>query len=239
MDLGIRGRTAIVTAGSKGLGLAAAVALAADGANIVLSARGAEALDAAERRLRGAGADVLALRGDVTDPSEPERLVAAAQQRFGGVDILVANSGGPPAARALDVTDEQILAAVNGNLLTSVRLVRAVAGHMRASGWGRICCITSYSVHQPLPGLALSNTARAGLMAWAKTAATDLFDDGITLNLICPGHHATDRMKELGGSGPMGDPADFGRAVAFLCSASAAFITGTTLTVDGGATLGI
>ena len=239
MDLGISGRTALVTAGSKGLGLASAAALAADGANIVLSARGADALAAAERQLRDGGAEVLALPGDVNDPSEPERLVAAAHERFGALDIVVANSAGPPPGRALDVTDEQIVAAVNANLLTSVRLVRAAIGPMRASGWGRICCITSYSVHQPLPGLALSNTARAGLLAWAKTAATDLFGDGITLNLICPGHHATDRMKELGGSGPMGDPADFGRAVAFLCSASAAFITGTTLTVDGGATVGI
>jgi 3-oxoacyl-[acyl-carrier protein] reductase len=112
---------------------------------------------------------------------------------------------------------------------------------LRQRGWGRICCITSYSVVQPVPSLALSNTARVGLWAWAKTAAQDLASDqsGITLNLACPGPHATDRMKELGGSGVMGDPADFGKIVAFLCSQPAAFVNGAAVVVDGGATLAL
>ena len=146
--------------------------------------------------------------GDVTDPGEPARLVAATVERFGGLDILVANAGGPPPGRALDLTDEAIDAALNANLSTSVRLVREALPHMRAAGWGRICCITSYTVKQPAPVLALSNTARTGLWAWIKTAAQDLAAEssGITLNMVCPGPHATDRMKELGGSRGDGRP---------------------------------
>jgi 3-oxoacyl-[acyl-carrier protein] reductase len=130
---------------------------------------------------------------------------------------------------------------VEANLLSSVRLVRGALPYMRAEGWGRLCCISSYSVVQPIPGLALSNTARSGLRAWAKTAAADLAAEavGITLNLVCPGPHATDRMRQLGGTGPMGDPADFGRVVAFVCSAHAGFVNGATIVVDGGATLAL
>jgi 3-oxoacyl-[acyl-carrier protein] reductase len=125
--------------------------------------------------------------------------------------------------------------------LTSVRLVRSAVPYMRNNGWGRVCCITSYTVKQPIPTLALSNTARTALWAWAKTAAIDLFPDGITLNLALPGHHATDRMKQLGGgdTSGMGDPGDFGKVVAFLCSEPAKFVTGTALQVDGGATTGL
>jgi 3-oxoacyl-[acyl-carrier protein] reductase len=111
--------------------------------------------------------------------------------------------------------------------------------HMRAAGWGRICLITSSSVKQPIPDLATSNTARAGLWGWAKTAAQDLIDEGITLNLACPGLHATDRVTDLGFTGRLGDPADFGRVVAFLCSQHAGFISGAALQVDGASTLGL
>jgi 3-oxoacyl-[acyl-carrier protein] reductase len=110
---------------------------------------------------------------------------------------------------------------------------------MRAAGWGRICLLSSYAVKQPIPTLAYSNAARTGLWAWAKTAAQDLIDDGITLNLVCPGPHATDRAKELGTSGRMGDPEDFGRIVAFLCSDPAGFVSGVALQVDGAGTLGL
>jgi 3-oxoacyl-[acyl-carrier protein] reductase len=182
---------------------------------------------------------VLGLVEDVTDPGAPARLVAAAAERFGGPDILVANAGGPPPGRAVDLTDEQIDAAVNANLTSSIRLVRAALPAMRSAGWGRICCITSYTVKQPVPTLALSNLARTGLWAWVKTAAQDVAEEGITINLVCPGPHATDRMKQLGGGGRMGDPADFGQVVAFLCSAQANFITGAALQVDGGATQGL
>jgi 3-oxoacyl-[acyl-carrier protein] reductase len=239
VDLGIGGRVALVTAASKGLGRATAVALAREGAKVAICARGAEALADAEAEL-ARYTEVLAVPADVTGPAEPARLVAATVERFGRLDILVANAGGPPAARSLDVDDAQIEAAVNANLLTSVRLVREAVPSMRAGGWGRICLITSSSIKQPIPTLALSNLARTGLWAWAKTAATDLFDEGITLNLACPGSHATDRMKSISmPSGPMGDPADFGRVVAFLCSEPAKFMSGTTVLVDGARSAGL
>jgi len=241
VDLGIRDRVALVTAASAGLGRAAADALAAEGAHVVISARGEERLRRAEEELAASGARVLAVAADATDSGTPARLVQAAVDHFGRLDIVVANNGGPPAGRALEISDEQIRAAVEGNLLTSVRLVREAVPHMRTGGWGRICCITSYSVVQPIPTLALSNVARTGLRAWAKTAATDLAADGagITLNLACPGSHATQRMIDLGGSGPMGDPADFGKVVAFLCSEPARFVNGATIVVDGGATMAL
>jgi len=238
MDLGIDGKVALVTAASKGLGLASALALADEGAKITVCARGRDALAAAEREL-AARTDVLAVEADVTDPETPRRLVEATLARFGSLDILVGNAGGPPPGRSLEVDDAGILAAVNANLLSSVRLVREAVPHMRAGRWGRICLITSSSIKQPIPTLALSNTARTGLWAWAKTAAGDIFGDGITLNLACPGSHATERMKEVRIDGPIGDPADFGRAVAFLCSGPAGFVSGTTLLVDGARSVGL
>jgi len=155
--------------------------------------------------------------------------------------VLVANAGGPPPGRALEATDEALAAALNANLLTSIRLVRAAVPHMRAAGWGRICLIASISVKQPIPTLALSNTARTGLWAWAKTAAADLAGDHITLNLACPGTHATERLRNMGGpgGGPVGDPADFGQVVCFLCSDQARFVSGAALQVDGAATVGL
>ena len=238
MDLGIDGKVALVTAASKGLGRASAVALSEAGAKVVICARGEAALKQAEAAMPGGA---LAIVADVTDPGAPAALVAATVERFGGLDILVGNAGGPPAGRALEPDDDAFRAAFEANALTSIRLVRAAVPHMRSAGWGRICLIASYSVKQPLPGLALSNTARTALWAWAKTAAADLFPDGITLNLALPGAHATDRMKALGGTGggPMGDPADFGRVVAFLCSQPAGFVSGAALQVDGAATLGL
>jgi 3-oxoacyl-[acyl-carrier protein] reductase len=239
VDLGIAGRVALVTAGSKGLGLASAMAMAQEGAKVVVCARGEEALMAAEAQL-AAHTEVLAIPDDVTEPEAPARLVQAAVLRFGRLDIVVANAGGPPAGRALDVSDAQIEAAVNANLLTSVRLVREAVPHMRKQGWGRICLITSSSIKQPIPTLALSNAARTGLWAWAKTAATDLFDDGITLNLACPGLHNTERMAAIPTlEGPRGDPADFGRVVAFMCSEPAKFMSGSTVLVDGARAVGL
>lgn len=242
MDLGLAGRVALVTASSKGLGRASAEALAADGASVVICARGAEALDQTAAAISQAGGKVLPVVADVTDPAVPQRLVDAAVEAFGRLDIVVGNAGGPPPGGALDVDDAAIESAVNANLLTSVRLVRAALPHLRANGWGRICLITSVSVRQPISGLALSNVARTGLWAWAKTAAGDLFDEGITVNLACPGLHATDRVRELGGRGEVGrigDPADFGHVVAFLCSEQAGFVSGVALGVDGATVSGL
>jgi 3-oxoacyl-[acyl-carrier protein] reductase len=235
MELGLAGRVAVVTAASKGLGRATALALATEGANVVLNARDAAALHAVAER----AGDALVVPGDVTDPALPARLVDAAVARWGRVDVVVGNAGGPPTGRALDVDDEQILAAIHANMLASVRLARAAVPHMRAAGWGRICFIASASVRQPIPDLALSNVSRTALWAWTKTAAQDLAEHGITVNLAAPGLHATDRLIERGVTGRTGDPADFGKIVAFLCSESAAFINGAAIGVDGGAVVGL
>lgn len=241
MDLGISGRVALVGASSRGLGRASALALAGEGAQVTICGRDATSLAATAEELRGTGATVHAVECDITDPASPARLVSETIERFGRLDIVVPNAGGPPPGGALDVEVDQIVAAVNANLLTSVRLVKESLPHLLAGGWGRVCCITSYSVVQPVPYLSLSNTARTGLWAWAKTAAADLAGRGVTINLACPGPHATDRMLQLGGGDPstMGDPADFGRIVAFLCSEPARFVNGAAVVVDGGATLAL
>jgi 3-oxoacyl-[acyl-carrier protein] reductase len=236
VDLGIAGKTALVTGASRGLGFGVARALAEEGCRVAVCARDPEVLEHAASELPG---EILALPADVTHPQAPATLVSATVERFGRLDVLVANAGGPPPSRALDVEDEVLAEALNANLLTSIRLTREAVPHMRQTGWGRIVLITSWGVKQPIPTLAYSNTARTGLWAWAKTAAADLIDDGITLNLACPGPHATDRARELGLSGRMGDPADFGRVVAFLCSEHAGFVSGAALQVDGAATLGL
>jgi len=241
MDLGLEGRVAVVAGSSKGLGRAAAEALADEGVRLVISGRRDDVLRNTEETLRSRGAEVVAVCADVTESAAPQQLVTVALDRFGRLDIVVPNAGGPPPAGSLEVDDEAILNAIQANLLTSVRFVRAGLPHMRQAGWGRICCISSYTILQASPTLALSNTARTGLWAWAKTAAADLRDTGVTLNLACPGLHATDRMLELGGGQgrPMGDPADFGKVVAFLCSQPAAYVNGARIVVDGGDTLAL
>jgi len=240
VDLGLQDRVALVTAASKGLGRASAVALAAEGAKVVICARGTEALDDAAAGIRNAGGEVTAVPLDVTQPEAPASLVRTAVDTYGRLDIVVANAGGPPPGRALDLTDEAVEAAVQANLLTSIRLVRESVPHFRERGWGRVCLITSVTVRQPARDLAASNTARTGLWAWAKTAANDLFDEGITVNLACPGIHDTDRVRQLGHTaGRMGDPADFGKVVAFLCSEPATFISGIAMGVDGATVSGL
>jgi 3-oxoacyl-[acyl-carrier protein] reductase len=238
MDLGIRDRVAVVAASSKGLGRASAEALAAEGCKVVMCARNGD-----EVRAAAVPIGALALELDITEPDAPQRLVDAALAEHGRVDIVVPNAGGPPPGRALDVTDEQLLAAVNANLLASIRLVRAALPHLESQQWGRVCFITSYTVKQPAPMLALSNVARTGLWAWTKTAAADLFPKGITVNMAAPGTHATDRMKQLGGGGGstegMGDPADFGKVVAFLCSQPANFVSGIAMGIDGATVAGL
>jgi 3-oxoacyl-[acyl-carrier protein] reductase len=236
MDLGLTGRVAVVTAASKGLGRASAQALAAEGARVVLNSRDEAALD----ELAATFDDALVIPGDITDPALPEQLVAGAVERWGQVDVVVGNAGGPPHGTALEIDDEQILAAVNANMLASIRLARAAVPHMRSRQWGRIVFIASSTVRQPATGLVLSNVARTGLWAWAKTAAQDLADDGITVNLAAPGSHLTDRLLELGPPPDRaGDPADFGKVVAFLCSEPAKFVSGIAMGVDGGTVTGL
>ena len=231
MDLGLEGRVALVTAASKGLGLAAARALLGEGARVLLSSRDPSRLARAKAEL-GPGCETSA--ADMSDPEAPARLVEEAVERWGRLDVVVANNGGPPAGTAMAVDEDALQAALTANLTSAVRLVRAATPHM--DGWGRVCCITSYSVVLPVRALALSNVARTGLYAWVRSAAPELLAAGITINLACPGPHATDRMKELGGTGPMGDPEKFGQVVAFLCSEPAGWISGTAVVVDGAAT---
>jgi 3-oxoacyl-[acyl-carrier protein] reductase len=238
MELGMEDRVAIVTAASRGLGRATAEALAAEGVRTVVVARSRDELEALAASLP---ARSIAVTGDLTDPTLPARLVEVALHEFGRLDILVANNGGPPRGGALEVSDEQLLTSFEGNLLVPVRLVREAIAPMRAAGWGRICIIASGSVKQPMADLALSNTTRPGLWGWAKTAAGEVAGDGITVNLVCPGHHATARTQQIGRmtNGPTGDPKDFGKVVAFLCSTHARFVTGTAVLVDGGNVRGL
>ena len=235
MDLGLAGRVAVVTAASKGLGRATAQALAAEGVKVVLNARNGVAL----QKVAATFPDAVVVAGDISDPALPTRLVDTAVEHWGRVDIVIGNAGGPPTGRALDVTDEQILAAVNAHMLASVRLARAAVPHMQRQQWGRVVFIASASVKQPIPDLALSNVARTALWAWTKTAAQDLAEQGITVNLAAPGLHATDRLLERGVTGRTGDPTDFGQVIAFLCSQQAGFINGTAVGIDGGAVLGL
>jgi 3-oxoacyl-[acyl-carrier protein] reductase len=236
VDLGIEGKVALVTAASAGLGLGSARALSKEGCRVAINGHDPARLDAAATGLPG---EVLALAADVTDPDTPVALVDATVERFGGLDILVANAPGPPPARALELDDDALRAAVEANMLTSIRLVRAAVPHMRRAGWGRIVLLTSVAIKEPIPDLAASSAARTGLWAWAKSAARDLIDDEITLNVLAPGLHDTDRVRALGHTGPTGNPADFGRIAAFLCSVHTGFVSGAALQVDGAGTLGL
>ena len=243
MDLGLRGRTAIVSGASSGLGLASADALVAEGANVTMFARRREELELEANRL-----GALAVRGDVTNASDLERLVDLTLQAFGGVDIVVWNSGGPPPGTASSVTDDQLETAFDLLLLPAVRLVRSCLPHLRRSTAGRVICITSGAVKEPAPNLALSNAFRPGLTGWAKSLAGELGPDGITVNCVAPGRVDTPRMTALYGSeGPppeqleqiplrrLGRAQEFGDVVCFLASDRASYITGTTVQVDGGA----
>ena len=233
MDLGIRDRVAIVTAASRGLGRASALALAAEGARLVISARSQSALESLRDTV---DVPVEIVSGDMNDPELPSRLVAHALARFGRLDIVVGNNAGPPPADAFEISDEQILDAFNANLLSNVRLVRAARQPMLDAGWGRICLIASGSAVQPMDNLALSNTVRPGLWGWAKTASNELAGTGVTLNLACPGLHATERAIQLGRQDRayIGDPDNFGRIVTFLTSDHTPFLNGTAVIVDGG-----
>ncbi|GAA3056139.1 SDR family oxidoreductase [Pseudonocardia yunnanensis] len=238
MDLGIADRVAVVTAASRGLGRATAVALAAEGVRLVVNARSAEQL---ERLRDDVEVEVEIVAGDVNDDRLPSLLVNRALDRFGRLDIVVANNAGPKPGGAFDLTDQQILDAMTANALSAIRLVRAARPILVQQQWGRVCLIASGSARQPMENLALSNTARPALWGWAKTAANELVASGVTLNLVCPGAHATDRAVELGAQDRsyIGDPADFGRIVAFLCSQHTSFMTGTANVIDGGRIQGL
>ena len=246
MELGLRGRTAIVCGASQGMGLATAEALSAEGANVTMFARRRDVLEREAERL-----GALAVRGDLTTPKHLVALVETTVEAFGGIDVLVLNGGGPPRTSAVDTTDESVEAAVELLLLSSVRLVRLCLPHLRASGRGRIVAITSSSVREPIPNLALSNAVRPGLVGWLKTLAREVGPDGITVNVIAPGRIDTERLREVYPDGPqpadlegialrrIGAPREVGDVIGFLASDRAAYVTGAVLPVDGGLTRGL
>ena len=246
MELGLRGRTAIVCGASAGIGLGCAEALAEAGANVVVFARRQDVLEREAARL---GAFPVA--GDVRSAEDQDRLVATAVERFGGVDVVVLNSGGPPRTGPLDFSDEQLEDAVDLLLLSSIRLVRLCLPHLEASGRGRVIAITSSAVKEPIDSLALSSAIRPGLVGWLKTASRVLGPKGVTVNSVLPGRIDTDRIREVYPDGPtdadlatiplrrLGTAREVGDVVCFLASDRAAYVTGTAIGVDGGLLRGL
>lgn len=245
MDLGIRGKRALVTAASKGLGRGCAEALAEAGVDLVINARGAAALEATAVALRAYGVKVTTVVGDVTTPEGQAAVLAAAD----GVDILVTNAGGPPPGSWETLAREDYLKALNANMLTPIALMTALMPGMIARKWGRVVNITSQSVKGPIAQLGLSNAARAGLTGFVAGTSRQVAQYGVTINNLLPGSHDTDRIKALDGGDPAvtaanqariparryGTPAEFGATCAFLCSVHAGFIVGQNILLDGGA----
>lgn len=240
-------KRAAVAAATAGLGLATAAALVAEGAHVVICGRDRSRLDGALEELGPRAVGVVA---DVSTAEGAAGFVDHAIDHLGGLDILVANAGGPPSGSATATSVDAYRSAIELNLLSTVAMALAAVPTMRAQRWGRILAITSIGVRQPIPFLAASVTARTGLTGFLKTLATEVAPDGVTVNSIQPGSHLTDRLASLAPdqlealvseipTGAAGDPADFAAAAAFLCSEQARFITGTALLVDGGASRGL
>jgi 3-oxoacyl-[acyl-carrier protein] reductase len=257
MDFQLKGKIALVAAASKGLGRAVAEELAAEGASLVICARGDEALQQTRAAMEATyGVPVLAVAADLSTVAGVAQVTSAAFERFGLVDILVTNTGGPPAGTFEQHSPEAWQAATNLLLTSVVELTRAVLPGMKERGWGRILNITSIAVKQPVAGLLLSNSLRAAVTGMARTLATEVAPFGITVNNILPGYTRTDRVEHLAQATaeresispdeatarwtreiPMqrlGEPAEFAALAAFLCSARASYITGTSIPVDGG-----
>lgn len=258
MDLGLQGKVAIVLAASKGIGRACAQTLAVEGASVVIGSRDPEALTRAAREIeRESESRVVAVPTDVTKAEDIQRIVMTTIREFGRLDIVVNNAGGPKPGTFEMLNDEQWNAAYELNLLSTVRVVRAVVPHLRKAGAGRIINIVSTSVKQPIDGLVLSNAVRSGVIGLAKTLSVELAEDNITVNNVCPGRILTDRVRQVyridekiqsglseeeaiatvARDVPMkrlGHPEELGALVAFLASRQASYITGTTIQADGG-----
>jgi 3-oxoacyl-[acyl-carrier protein] reductase len=253
VDLGLKGRRALVTAASKGLGRASAEELIKEGAKVYVASRDAKTIEETARAIHATGWSAT----DVSKPGEVEALVEAAASKLGGLDILVVNAGGPPPGTFQSTALESWEAGFQLTLMSAVRLVKAALTHLKQSDQGRILFVTSVAVRQPIPNIVISNSLRGGVTGLAKTLSRELAPDGITVNCLAPDAILTDRMRQLaaskgldpeeevirqGQAAPMkrlGQPEEFGAACAFLCSRQAGYITGQTLGVDGGSLLGV
>jgi 3-oxoacyl-[acyl-carrier protein] reductase len=262
MKLGIEGKTALVAGSSRGLGRAVAEALAEEGVKLVLCARSQEPVEAAAREIRERfGVEARGYAADVSREEDVNSLVEQSVQQFGRIDILVANAGGPPASRFQDTETAQWKEGLDLNLMSTIYLSRAVVPMMRRRKWGRIIAVTSISVKQPIDNLILSNVARLGALGLAKSMASELAPDGITVNTVCPGYTRTQRLVDLAGKeakekrlseqdvyqqwvgtipmARLGEPKEFAAVVAFLASEKASYVTGTCIQVDGGFVKGV
>ncbi|HWP92774.1 MAG TPA: SDR family oxidoreductase [Thermodesulfobacteriota bacterium] len=257
MDLGIKDKVAIVLASSKGLGKAVAIGLAEEGVNLTICARGKEALEKTADEIRDkTGVDVLALEADVSQTGDIKRIINETISSYSTVHILVNNAGGPPPGNLFDFTLDNWKKALELNLLSTVQMTNEVIPYMRKQKWGRIINITSIAVKQPIDGLILSNTARAGVIGFAKSVSNEFARDNILVNCVCPGRILTDRIIHLAEErakrdnksiedvinsmeldvpiGRIGKPKELSDLVVFLASERASYITGTTIQVDGG-----
>ena len=262
MDLGIKDRVALVAASSRGLGQAVAMGLAKEGAKLALCARTSRLLEAAAEEIRReTGAEVITGVVNVTAYDEVRQFVAAVVERFGRLDICVANAGGPPSKTFAETTVEDWRSAVDLNFLSTVYLARETLPVMQRQGWGRFIAITSVAVKQPVDGLILSNAVRSGVSGLIKTLANEYGRHGVLVNSVCPGYTATARLVELSRKmaekehvdpaeiearwarqtalGRVGLPHEFADLVVFLASERAAYITGTSVVVDGGLVKGV
>lgn len=262
MDLGLKGRAAIVAASSTGLGKAVAIGLAREGANLALCARTPESLELTAAEIREkTGVEVFARAADVTSAAEVRAFVTEAHSRFSRVDICVANAGGPPSKSFAETTEDDWRRAADLNLMSTVHLAKETLPLMQQRKWGRFIAITSVTVKQPVEGLILSNSIRAGVSGLVKTLANEYGRDNILVNNVCPGFTATARLLELSSHlaakrgvtpreieagwasqaplGRIGQPEEFANVVVFLASERASYVTGASIAIDGGIVKGI